>query len=146
MNTIKTIFDSLKDQEQVQIILQRKGDEASLIIVPALKNSQEKPSEETGSLRAALATPLAMRGQIGEICNDLPGLLKGYIETQASIKESYSVLSQLKEADKKGKEAVIKKKGETSSPQAKIEENSTGPTTEEPPPDTQPNDNPTSLF
>ena len=64
------IHQAMRDSERLRLEFTREGETLHLLLIPLLGDDSEKVPEAAQTVRAALATPLAMRGMTPDTLAD----------------------------------------------------------------------------
>jgi PRTRC genetic system protein E len=148
-NALHAIYEAIGKDETTQITLERIDDKlVRMVIVPLLGKAPDNLSQEAANTRAALATPLVLRGEPEEIFADLGKHMEEYRQVRASLRTSQSALEGLKEAADRAKAAVTKAKQEKGKPAVEKTAETKAAPKPEPEAAPKPGDekNPESLF
>ncbi len=137
-----TIRNLLSSAENIHFTIEAaENNQLILLVQPVLIKEPEGLSDEAKQARAALALPLRINADTDTLDSDFISLLQNYAKQRNSISADFTVLSELKEAGKKAKNAVQTKT--LASPENIVSEDKKD---EVPPPTSPLTETPDSLF
>ncbi len=107
---LNAIHASLGEGETYRMEITRNKKSLNIVFIPMLKDDADKVVDEAKQIRAALSTPLVMRGMnLDELATAFTDHLSGYGDARAQTKLAYDeLIASLKDASSLAKNSTPK--------------------------------------